>query len=162
MDGMKVGVGHKCDHNSVSASFLCAVSTLRTSAMEELGLEGEGLTACDLKRIFDKLGAPEPTRVSRPRKCRKYDEGIQAILAQIYPQRRIRSLVLDFNPIGDAGIHHIVSLLPSSIIELRLTFCSLTSRGISALCKFLETDKTVRKLWCMGNEFGDEGAETLT
>ena len=56
--------------------------------MEQLDLACKGLTAWDLQRILDKLTAPEPTRVLRPRKCRNY-EAIQGILAQIKPQQQI-------------------------------------------------------------------------
>lgn len=59
--------------------------------------------------------------------------------------------------VGDAGMVHLVRLMPESVTCLSLAGCGLTSEGMRAACNFLESNRIIAKVYLGFNPIGDEG-----
>ena len=129
----------------------------------KVDLCSKGLTATDLKLILQQLASPLPARVPRPRKCRKL-EGAQGIRANMPPSwRNDTDLFLNNNPFGDAGIHHMVSLLPSSVHTWAFPNVASDLLELYPFANLLSGRKKATRfhLLCECNVIGDEGDAAL-
>eukprot|EP00953_Heterococcus_sp_UTEX-ZZ885_P028217 15058-Heterococcus_DN1.PRE.3 len=84
---------------------------------------------------------------------------------------RLSELVLDYNPIGDAGVQPLPALLKDSsngqLESLSLRYCGITSAGCRSISSALTkaqvkgSDRGVRHLSLAGNAIGDAGAKAI-
>jgi Ran GTPase-activating protein (RanGAP) involved in mRNA processing and transport len=84
---------------------------------------------------------------------------------------RLSELVLDYNPIGDAGVQPLPALLKDSsngqLESLSLRYCGITSAGCRSISSALTkaqvkgADRGVRHLSLAGNAIGDAGAKAI-
>ena len=81
-----------------------------------------------------------------------------------YPERGCKILALGGTPLGDSGVHQLLSSLSLSYVEeLHLASVGLTTAGVGSLGKALMMIKNskLRVLNIYGNEIGDSGAAAL-
>jgi Ran GTPase-activating protein (RanGAP) involved in mRNA processing and transport len=84
---------------------------------------------------------------------------------------RLSELVLDYNPISDAGVQPLPALLKDSnngqLESLSLRYCGITSAGCRSISSALTkaqvkgADRGVRHLSLAGNAIGDAGAKAI-
>jgi Ran GTPase-activating protein (RanGAP) involved in mRNA processing and transport len=98
--------------------------------------------------------------------------GARAIFAHLRTAAdRLSELVLDYNPIGDAGVQPLPALLKDSsngqLESLSLRYCGITSAGCRSISSALTkaqvkgADRGVRHLSLAGNAIGDAGAKAI-
>nr|XP_023399364.1 NACHT, LRR and PYD domains-containing protein 11 [Loxodonta africana] len=86
------------------------------------------------------------------------------IATAIITNKRLKSLELGSNNIGDAGVELLCDALehPTCILEnLGLEECMLTNACCETLASVLINNKTLKKLNLLGNDFGEEGIVQL-
>eukprot|EP00980_Cylindrotheca_fusiformis_P030034 scaffold24233_cov117-Cylindrotheca_fusiformis.AAC.1 len=112
----------------------------------------------DMQRIVEKLKSG--ARSQPYRKCRKL-EGKEDVISKLSSQYRVKEIRI----YGNAGITDITPLflasLPSSVISLNMSYCSITVAATITICTFLQRDERLKSLNLQGNMMNDNGAKAV-
>ncbi|KXZ46392.1 hypothetical protein GPECTOR_44g68 [Gonium pectorale] len=127
------------------------------ASLRQLDLGSNGLTAASVELLLP-LMKDEMAGMSKAQRLRR------GLLDGRPPHGVLTRLVLDANPIGDAGAELLCEAAASDytqLAELRLSRCGLGERGGAAAGRLLENSSAIRILDLSWNTLGRRGGQAL-
>lgn len=123
------------------------------------------LTLCDFLKRYEPLPDRNPFGIQRlelpgcaigPRGCRHLGNFLSN-------NGTIEKLVLDFNPLEDAGVQELCNGLRwnSAVTSLSLQYCNIGSSGAGHLASRVVKESNVSVLSLRGNPIGDSGVDVI-
>ena len=91
-----------------------------------------------------------------------YPSGAIFISEILKVNRTLSVLYMWNNAIGDDGIATIArSLCNSSVVELGVSWCSISVIGVRSLAESLSSNRNIKKIWLHGNPITVDGARLI-
>ncbi|XP_072894269.1 NACHT, LRR and PYD domains-containing protein 3-like [Hemitrygon akajei] len=169
----RLGPGlHKCQELRLGANKLgdsgvklvsAAVRNLECK-IQKLGLENVGLTDSGVEDLASALST-NPSLTELDLSVNKLgDSGVKLVSAALRnPECKIQTLWLHNIGLTDSGVEDLASALSTnpSLMELNLSYNSLTDRSVPALRRLILTLRSLERIQLYGNQFSRTGEKEL-